>query len=172
MKLKLTTISLLILLLLASNSACYIENTGTISKSTQSEPEEENIDEEYFEEINRIFKRGLPNAIDEYYIACDDLLKYDISLPEHKEATSVIVRRIYVLSNAFDKLEPPDKAKEVHIIYGNAMDHYYNSTDYLLEYIKSNDINNMNSSLEQSISEIEKAAKYLNEANEKMKNIN
>ena len=158
--------------MLAFNSACYTKNTKTTTNSTQPISEKENAEEKYFEEMDRIFNRGMPNMMSEYYRACDDFLNLDISLSEHKEATGDFVRRIYVLNNAYEKLEPPDKAKEVHNLFGISVDHYYNGAEYLNKYIESNDINEMNQYLEKAVSEMEMAAKYLNEANEEMKDIN
>ena len=171
MKSKIIIIFLLLVLILSFNAACCIESTKTSTTSTQPPLKKESAEEIYFKEISRI-SNAMTNSTGTYFKACDDFLNLDIDLSGHKEATNNFVRNILVLCTAYEKLEPPDKYKQVHNLFGTSMEHYRNSAGYLTKYIESNNGNEMNTYLGKAVSGVELAAKYFNEANEEMKNIN
>ena len=171
MKSKAIILFLLLAIILSLNCACCIESNKTSTTSTTPPPKKESAEEIYFKEISRI-SNAITNSTGTYIKACDDFLNLDIDLSEHKEATNNLVTNILVLNTAYGKLEPPEKYKQVHILFGTSMEHYRNSAGYLTKYIESNNLTDMNNYLEKAVSEAELAATYFNDANKEMKKIN
>jgi hypothetical protein len=152
---------------LACNGSNVAENKV---ETTESIPKEESVEEIYHNEMSRI-SRGVVNSTTEYYKACDDFINLDISLEEHKEATRTFVRRILVLYNSYEKLIPPKYMVEVHDLFGSGMDHFNTGAEYLKLYIESDNSDDMSSYLAKATSEVELAAKYLNQATSKINSI-
>ncbi len=171
MKPKIIIPFLLLALILIFNPACSSSSTAKKNVETdQTLPQEETLRELYFEEMGSISK-GITNASDDYYSACDDFLNLKIDLSEHKEATSTFVRRISVLYDDFKELEPPGGMEKVHDLYGRAMEHFNTCAGCLTDYIESENLDKMNDYLIRAVNQMEFAARYLNEANEELKTV-
>ena len=170
MKSKAIILFLIAVFILVFINACSAANTAETVTTTVQTVVEKSPEEIYFKEITRI-SNALTNSTGIYYQACDDFLNFDIDLSGHKKATEDFVGGVLVLSTAYKKLEPPENYKTVHNLFGTSLEHFGKGAGYLTQYIKAYG-DDMNVYLEKAIPEIELAAKYLNEANKEIKNVN
>ena len=172
MKSKAIILFLVAVFILVFISACSTPNTSETVITTAKITTETTsaADQQYYKEITRI-SHALKISIDVYYQACDDFLNFDIDLSEHKKATEVFVRAVLYSSSSFEELKPPEKYIIAHNLFGTSLEHFNNGAGYLNQYIKASG-DDMNTYLEKAIPEIEQAAKYLNQANKEIKNVN
>jgi len=171
MKLKVIIPFLVAVMILIFTSACGTPSTPetVITTAVMITETTSAAEQQYIKEITRI-SHALNISIDSYYRACDDFLNFDIDLSGHKEATEIFVRAILVSTTSYGKLDPPENYKTAHNLFGTSLEHFNKSAEYLTQYIKASG-DDMNTYLEKAIPEVEQAATYLNQVNEKIKNV-
>lgn len=171
MKLRAIILFLAAVLILVFFNACSaVKTSETVTTTAVTTVETTSAaEQQYYKEITRI-SNALRKSTGIYYQACDDFLNLDIDLSGHKKATDEFVMRVLVLSTAYKKLEPPENYKTVHNLLGTSLEHFTKGAGYLTQYIKASG-DDMNTYLGKAISEIEQAAKYLNEADEEIKSV-
>ena len=124
----------------------------------------------YVDKIGVIFLSVI-GALSYFNQSMEDSSNGKISISKHKQDTSDFIKDINDCYNTFLSLKAPEKFNTPHELMGKGMEHLFNATIYLQQYVNSDNIGNMADYLKKANSEILMGFTYINKAIEQYNNL-
>jgi len=141
-----------------------VETTVMVTETTLDETKE------YWSQIVVIGLK-ISDLLEVFGQSSTDVGNGAISVSEYKEDTGIFIKEINNCYDIYLSLDVPEKFEKPHALMGTAMDHYTNMTDYLQQFIDTDNNSDMTDYLEKASSEMDMATEYINKATEQYSNI-
>lgn len=175
MKIKLT-ISIVILVLFTL-TGCRFSSVSPASAditNTTKTFKTENITTDslkYYKNEASSITQEVTQASDNLITASNNFMSYKIDLSSYKSAIKTYNNIIVYNYDRYKKLVPPTEMTTVHSYFGQAIEHYYNSSEYLNNFINTEDMDSMKNYLRLATAELLEANEAFKKATAELKNI-